>query len=221
MLLLPTLVPSMFLTLWFVSISTRQFKVADSVLIPIVVLGLFAAVVSYMLVGATYPILVRSTLTGAELPLTEAFRLAFRRFLTVFIASILVIVVTISGFILLVVPGIIFTLWYFYTIPSIMLDGKGAIGAMSASKAFGRENKGKTFLILLIAFAVSTIISSLGLAYYLVGIPTEFIVVLTLLAEAVVTAWACIIPSYAYLTYGPPSDNSSAIGNNLENNSNL
>ena len=124
-------------------------------------------------------------------------------------------------FIFLVIPGIIFTTWYFYTIPSIMLEGNSATGAMSASKAFGRENKGKTFLILLTVFVVSAITSSLGLTFYLVGIPTEFAVVLTLLVEAVVTGWSSIIPSYTYLTYGPPSDNSSGIGSNLENNSNL
>ena len=95
---------------------------------------------------------IRSSL--GQLSVTEALGKAFHRFWTLLGAGILVVLIVALGFIALVVPGIILLTWYAYTVPAIMLEGKGATEGMAASKAFGRDKKGSTFLIFLTAGAV-------------------------------------------------------------------
>ncbi|HYR04635.1 MAG TPA: hypothetical protein VEO75_04535, partial [Nitrososphaerales archaeon] len=88
-------------------------------------IGLIAAVVGVMVTGA-YPPLVKAALVGGQLSVGEAFGKALQRFWTLLAAGILVVLIVALGFIALVVPGIILLTWYAYTVPAIMLEGKGA-----------------------------------------------------------------------------------------------
>ena len=166
-------------------------------------LALIATLILYVIVGGAYPFLVRSLLSGEELSLAKAFGSAFRRFGSLFASGSLVTLVVILGLVALIVPGIILAAWYFYTPPAIMLETKGALDGMGASKAFGRNKKWSTFLIFL----------SVGLVDLVIGVLQSFISILSpevgfilgFVLWVPVTAWSSVIPSYTYLTYGPIS----------------
>jgi len=157
--------------------------------------------VATLVVSGDYPSLVKDFLAGGQLSTTEALGKAYRRFWSLLAATILVGLIVVLGTIALVVPGIIFLTWYAYTIPAVMLEDKGAWEGMSASKAFGRDKKWRTFLIFLtvaVGFLVVSIVDSVfSLASPLLG---EFVYAILLVPIA---TWASVIFSYTYLTYGP------------------
>ncbi len=174
---------------------------ASSALSPLrIITSILAGVASLMASGA-YPSLVKDFLAGGQLSPTEALGKAYRRFWSLLAATILVGLIVVLGTIALVVPGIIFLTWYVYTIPAVMLEDKGALEGMSASKAFGRDKKWRTFLIFLtvaVGYLVASIVDSIfSLASPVLG---EFVYAILLVPIA---AWASVIFSYTYLTYGP------------------
>ena len=91
-----------------------------------------------------------------------AFRLAWKNlwpYLWVIVLSIFIIG---GSFILLVIPGVIFTIWFLFTIFTFVIDGKKGIGAFESSRAYvhghfwgvlGRY----AFLMILIVIALMTI----------------------------------------------------------------
>jgi hypothetical protein len=174
---------------------------ASSILSPLrAITSIVAAVLSLMASGA-YPSMVKTVLAGGEPSPTDALGMAYRRFWSLLAATLVVVIIVVLGAIALIVPGIIFATWYAYTVPAVMLEDKGALEGMSASKAFGRDKKTKTFLMILavvIGYVVASIVNGvLSLASPLVG------EVIYDILQVPLAAWASVIFSYVYLTYGP------------------
>jgi hypothetical protein len=167
-----------------------------------VLIGLIVAVLGVIVIGA-YPQLVKAALEGGKLSVGEALGKAAQRFWTLVLAGILVVLIVGAGFIALVVPGIILLTWYAYTVPAIMLEGRGATERMAASKAFGRDKKGSTFLIFLTAGLVGLVLlgieSILSLASRTLGQ-----IVFSIL-DVPLAAWVAVMVTYTYITYGPSS----------------
>jgi hypothetical protein len=81
--------------------------------------------------------------------------------LTAILASILVGLVVIGGMILLIIPGIIFSVWFAFVFYAVVLDNKKTTEAMKASKALVSGRWWSVFWLLLapgIVFAVVMII---------------------------------------------------------------
>jgi hypothetical protein len=164
------------------------------------IIGILSGVLSVIVTGA-YPPLVKAALEGGQHSVGEALGKAVQRFWTLLAAGILTVLIVALGFIALIVPGIILLTWYAYTVPAIMLDGKGATEGMAASKAFGRDKKGSTFLIFLTAGLVGLLLfaveSILSLGSRLLG-QLVFSVL-----DVPLGAWVAIMITYTYLSYGP------------------
>ncbi len=135
--------------------------------------------------------------------MADSLRKAYGKLWTLVVAGILVGLVVIVGFVALIVPGIIFVTWYTYTVPPIMLEEKGAMAGMAASKAFGRDKKWSTFLIFLIIAVVGIVI--LGIEWVAsLAAPLLGRVVNSLLYVPFET-WIAVVFTYTYLGYGPSS----------------
>ena len=164
------------------------------------VLVLVSLIISIIITGA-YPSLVQEALQGRPISISEGFRQASAKFWTLVVAGIVVGIIVAIGFIALVIPGIIFLTWYVYTVPAVMLENKGALEGMSASKAFGRDKKMSTFLLFLVFFVVSIIITAIGDGF---GVFSPFAGrVVSAILSMPVDAWFAVIITYTYLTYGP------------------
>lgn len=96
---------------------------------------------------------------GKELTVEQTFRAVLPKLMTLIGASLLVGLVVGLGFMLLVVPGVIFGLWFFVTTPSIVVENQGITAGMSRSKALASGNLGKVFAVGLLAVAITWIIS--------------------------------------------------------------
>jgi hypothetical protein len=162
--------------------------------------AIFSIVFVVMVYGA-YPFMVQEILAGREPALGAALGSASGRFWSLVGGGILVLLIVGLGTIALVVPGIIFATWYAYTVPAMMLEGKGATEGMSASRAFGRDKKMSTFTILLSVALVGLLISVVQISISLFS-PAAGDVVSALL-DVPLAAFASVALSYAYISFGP------------------
>jgi len=166
-------------------------------LLPLGFLILAACLIVYLVVSGMYPLLVKDVVNSVNPDLAKAARTAFTKILSLIAASILVSIIVTLGFILFIVPGLIFLTWFFYTIPALMLEDKGALEAMSASRAFGRDKKLNT-LAVIILLGIAALISGLLNIIPLLGWILSFI------AGVVVATLASVTQSYIYLKYTKP-----------------
>jgi uncharacterized membrane protein len=164
-------------------------------------LGFFFAIISAVLgimaIGAYVPI-IKAELTNQPWTIGEGFMKGYQRFWSILGAGILVALIVVLGLIALIVPGIIFATWFVYTVPAIVSEDKGALEGMSASRAFGRDKKWSTFLILL----------TYGFVTILVSVITSLIPgvggsVISTILTIPVDAWFSVTIVYTYLTHGP------------------
>ncbi len=153
---------------------------------------LLISLIVYVIVSGMYPILVKDVVNGASPRLTSASKAAFRKIISLIAASVLVSIVVVIGLILLIVPGLLFLTWFFYTIPALMLEDKGALEAMSASKSFGSNKKLKTLAVIII-FGVFALIGGVFSLIPLIGSVISFLIGLF------VAAWASVTQSYIYI----------------------
>jgi hypothetical protein len=175
---------------------------ANSATFSLAYLGLIfvSAIVSIIVLGA-YPSLVQEALEGKQPAIGEGLRKAFGKFWSLLIAGILVFLITFVGVIALIVPGIIFFTWYAYTVPAIMLENKGALDGMSASKAFGRDKKWSTFSLFVVVFIVALVVGVIEVAVsFGSGLGGKIV---GSILEVPVEAWVSVILTYTYITYGP------------------
>jgi len=167
-----------------------------------ITLSIVTGVVSVIVLGA-YPSMVQAVLGGGQISVTDSLGKAFHRFWTLLFATFLVGLIVALGLVALIVPGVIFITWYAYFVPAIMLEDKGVLAAMGASKAFGRDKKWSTFSIGIVLAIVTLVASAFGAA---IGLSSAIAgqVVQSFLSVPL-EAWIAVCISYTYITYGPSS----------------
>ena len=94
---------------------------------------------------------------GQELGASEAYGRALPRLLPLLGANILSGVVIMLGFVLLIVPGVIFSLWFMLVTPVIMMERKGVIDSLKRSRELMQSNLGKGFLLALVILVLQFI----------------------------------------------------------------
>jgi len=95
---------------------------------------------------------VAESYLGNDMSVGQAYRHVLPKFLTLILASILVSLCVGVGFLMLVVPGVIFSLWFALTTPAIIMEDLGATRGMSRSRALVKGNLGKVFVVGLLVF---------------------------------------------------------------------
>jgi len=166
-------------------------------------LGIVTGVVSIIVSGA-YPFMVKAAVDHGQLSISDAMGRAFHKFWSLLGAALLVGLLVAMGTIALVVPGLILATWYAYTVPAIVLEDKGALQGMAASKAFGRDKKWSTFLIGVAIVVVAFIVVLLDLGFALGGLGLLGRIIVQILFVPI-SAWAGVIVSYTYISCGPSS----------------
>jgi hypothetical protein len=109
---------------------------------------------------------VSESYLGTEITVGQAYRFVWPKFLNLIGAGILVALVVHMGLLLLVVPGIIFGLWFALTTPAIVVENLKVIEGMSRSKALASGNLGK---ILSVGFLVYVISWVVGIPFGIAG----------------------------------------------------
>jgi hypothetical protein len=204
-ILLPMLVVSLFSQ--FIDSLTHTFIAPDQItsisdiipLLKFVLPFLVLSIAIYTLVEGMYPLMVKNVLENKEIELRAAFGSVVKKFPSLIVAGILVGLLVGFGIMLFIIPGVIFAIWYFYTIPAIMLEDRGALDGMRASKAFASDKKFDTFLLLLIPMVIIFLVGVFTLPLHLFSSVAEEIVGFIL--SLIVMTWMSVIPAYVYIRH--------------------
>jgi hypothetical protein len=187
---LPSVSPSLNLGFLLISLS-RQFTLST----------ILALTVNPLIYGM-YPHMVGDAIRGQRIDLTRSFRGAVRKFPPLCLSAGVISLAVGIGSVLGGLPGMILQTWYYYTSPAIILEDLGPRQGMSASKAFGRRRKWKTFILILMSsipllpeFIVGRILQ--------ISFPIAPLVYYPL--ELVSGAVYLVVASYVYITYAKPS----------------
>ncbi len=95
---------------------------------------------------------------GNSVSVEETYRFVLPKMVTLIGASFLVGLVVLVGFVLLIVPGVIFSLQLAMTTLAVVLEDKGATAAMGRSKFLASGNLGKVFLVFLVVWIIGAIV---------------------------------------------------------------
>ncbi|HWQ95881.1 MAG TPA: hypothetical protein VN368_00770 [Candidatus Methylomirabilis sp.] len=90
-------------------------------------------IIAYPVFVGMYPLLVKNTVEKKEIDLKTAFRSAVKRAPALIAAGIILTLIILAGLLFFIILGIIFSIWYFYITPAIMLENKGVFDAITAS----------------------------------------------------------------------------------------
>ena len=102
---------------------------------------------------------VSGTYLGEPISVGEAYKAVLPKLLSLIGAAIVVGLLVGVGLLLLIVPGIIFLLWYILTTQVIVIEDMTAFPGMSRSKQLVAGNLGKVFALGVVVFIIVWIIS--------------------------------------------------------------
>ena len=158
--------------------------------------------IAYVLVIGAYPLIVKDAIQGGRIDFRKALDAAAGKFFTIIGAGIVATLLTFLGLIFFIIPGLIIMTWYFYRIPAIVIEDRSLIDGLSASEAFAKDKKFKTFLLYTLPDIVFNVIFSiLPVAEGYVWLIDSALVVIYLVLFIVFMVWMFIIPSYVYIEY--------------------
>ncbi len=131
---------------------------------------------------------VSETYLGRRIGVGEAYSRALSKLPRLLGANILAGIVIFIGFICLIVPGIIFSLWFILVTAVVLLEGSGATGSLGRSKALMAGNLGKGFLVLLVIALLGIVVGMvMGMIMRFLPIKNAFVVqFISTMAEVIV-----------------------------------
>ncbi len=174
-------------------------------------------------IGGMYPDLTKQILEGEEVDLGGVVSKALGRLFSLLGAAVLVALITLAGTIPLIIGlilsvlaleipamgviglvflvlGIVLVLyilcWYYCVIPALMLEDRGVIDALSASKQFSNGRKWAIFGFIIIV-AIISVILNLIVSFF----PGIVGTILVFLVALIITVYESVIPSYLYIRY--------------------
>lgn len=154
--------------------------VALILLVPMVILNAIAADSGWFLnmIATVYQIIATVWLAGAVVKIVEdveadgvvdasvgeLFGLVAPRLFSLFLLSLVVGILVGIGFIFFIIPGIILTLMWIVSTPSMMVEDKGVFDSMSRSSELTKENRMRILgvgILLIVAYIVVALIIAL------------------------------------------------------------
>jgi hypothetical protein len=137
---------------------TSQDGGLTALLFQVVFLILWASIAFPLASGATtYAISERYL--GNDVTIGDALRRGLSHFWPLSIAQITATIRVIFGFILLVIPGILWMLSYSLIVPVILLEGQKALPSLGRSRDLIKGYRGKAFCILLIVNLLQVVLA--------------------------------------------------------------
>jgi Uncharacterised protein family (UPF0259) len=132
----------------------------------------FAAVVAGSLVAALIAVIISAVLQAAMMraaslatigdpvDVEASYRWGFKRFGSVLLVGLLVGIVIVVGFLLLIIPGIIFLTLLSVSIPALVIENRRGTDAMKRSWELASGNFWHVLGVIVVAFLITSLVSS-------------------------------------------------------------
>lgn len=155
--------------------------------------------IMYAVIEGIYPLVTKNILENRDIDLIPAIRFVLKRASTLITAGILIGIIVFAGLLLFIIPGVIFAIWYFYTVPFIVLENRGVLDAMGASKAFASNKRKETIYLFSVPF-IMLFLGGLITETLFIAIPGVYMM-MNIILDSVIFTWFSVIPAYVYLKY--------------------
>ena len=162
--------------------------------------GIVASVVGSLWLEGAFVKSVQTARTGVfQTPIGELFRGA-RPFLgRLFVSGVLAGLGVCFGVVFFIVPGLIFLTWWALIAPVIVIENRSALGSFGRSRELVRGNGWTVFGVVVISTLLSVVAAALVRAAFAFLPPFGEIVIGSTLAQAIVSPFAAIAVTIAYL----------------------
>ena len=130
----------------------------STLLFQVVFMILWASIAFPIASGAT-TFAISERYLGNDVTIGEALRRGLSHFWPLSIAQITATIRVMFGFLLLIVPGILWMLSYSLIVPAILVEGQKALPSLSRSRDLVKGYRGKVFCILLIVNLLQVILT--------------------------------------------------------------
>jgi hypothetical protein len=155
------------------------------------VTGLISIIITFALQAAILRAAAQATI-GDPVDPEESYRFGFKRLGSVFLVSLLVGLAVVGGFILLIIPGIIFLVLFSVSVPVLIVENRRGRAAMSRSWNLAKGHFWHALGVILVAAIITGVISGIiagigGSAWFVRWIFTAIAQILTAPFSALVS----------------------------------
>lgn len=130
-----------------------QAEVGPAAAITMAVLGILSVIVTPLTTGALI-FAISDIYLGRQPTVGNSFGRAMSRWLALIGTTILYGLAVAAGFVLLIIPGIIATMWFYLYQPVVVLEVKAGFSALKRSRELMKGNLGKAFAIASLVFLI-------------------------------------------------------------------
>ncbi len=145
-----------------------------NILLMLLVFGFIIAIISWIIGNVVSGIIIKSAsdiIEKQKTSLGDSLNFVISKLPSLLGASLIVGILTVLGFLIFVIPGIIVVIMFYLVIPTIVIEEKRAYASLYRSKELVNKRWLKTFVLLLIltliigglTFAVNLILTPLGI----------------------------------------------------------
>ena len=145
----------------YIPILTRQHRIHGTVILYFGLYEMLASILWWMIIVVVSLIVAGITIKytgdvieGENPTLASSLNYTVNRLGDIILTAILLAIILTVGFLLLIIPGIIFGIMFILTMHVVVLEGKGPIEALNRSKQLVKGRWMTTFVIILIIFII-------------------------------------------------------------------
>lgn len=161
MIFVPSLLPfliGLLLGLFGVSFKATSFFMHPTALM-LYMLGVIVLILVGLVAEGAIVFMTKEQIEGRKVGYMEGIDAAVQRLTNLLIASVIIAIGTFIGFMLLIIPGIIWLLLVAFSIQIVMLENLDGVEAVKRSIMLVKENFGDTLIFLLVLLIILLIIS--------------------------------------------------------------
>ena len=146
-----------------VTILGETQTISDRTFAAIVIGSIIAAIVAVIISAVLQAAMMRGAALatiGDPVDVSDSYRWGLRRFGSVLLVAILVGITVAIGFILLIVPGIIFLTLFSVSIPAVVIENRRGTDAMKRSWNLAKEHFWHVLGVIVVAWIITTVVGS-------------------------------------------------------------
>ena len=126
-------------------------------------LFIIVLIVSFFVAAGVTIEMIKEASAGNRADINSAWEASKGRMEPLILSSILAGIITVLGYLLLIIPGIILSFIFYFVAQAVMIDGRSGMEALKTSYGFIKENLSDAVILILISMIMSLVLSMIPL----------------------------------------------------------
>jgi hypothetical protein len=126
-------------------------------------LFMIVLIVSFFVAEGVTIEMIKEASAGNRADINSAWESSKGRMEPLILSSILAGIITVLGYLLLIIPGIILSFIFYFVAQAVMIDGRSGMDALKTSYGFVKENLSDAVILILVSMVLSIVLSVIPL----------------------------------------------------------